>query len=562
MDEPSLVTPQECQPIGLRPQSESPFLSPTVLERITWSIVALGVALRVARYLMNYPLWWDEAFVGANLLRRGYMDLLRPLDFGQVCPLLFVWIELTAVKLLGFSEMSLRLFPLICGIASLLLFRHVAGRVLTGVPRVLAVAILAVAFHPIRHAADVKPYSSDLLVSLVLLALLLEWRRTPRQIGWLWAMAAFAPIAVGLSYPAAFVAGGLGVAMAWPIWRSGRLTAWIALVVFHALTVGTFMALFFIFTHAQAEVALPGMQHDWAGSFPPIQNPFGLILWAIRIHAGSMLAYPIGGPYGASTLTLIAASIGLAILWRARRLSLLAYMIAPLGVAFVAASMKRYPYGGSARFMLYSAPAVCLLAGLGAAAAWNWIPRAGTRLRAFVLIAIGLTAIGIVPVAGDTARPYRSFRADKARRFARQFWPSIARDGEPACLIWDFGIGRWNTIYLDLSMYLCNQKIYCPPRQSGAGPRWDAVSATRPLRCVLAESPDVTESELQRWLNGMREKYELRARESFIVEMAPPGAARLPARYTVFEFIPKSERRDPERPSRDVVLSPHTPTHR
>ena len=139
------------------------------LERATWAFVGLGVLLRIARYAMDYPLWWDEAFVAVNFIRRDYLDLLRPLDYGQVCPILFLWAELTLVKLLGFSEWSLRLFPLACGIASVVLFRHVASRVVRGVPLLLAVAIFAVAYHPIRHAADVKPYASDLLAALALL---------------------------------------------------------------------------------------------------------------------------------------------------------------------------------------------------------------------------------------------------------------------------------------------------------------------------------------------------------------------------------------------------------
>ena len=116
--------------------------------RATWAFVGLGVLLRIARYAMNYPLWWDEAFVAVNFIRRGYIDLLRPLDYGQVCPILFLWCELTAVKLLGFSEWSLRLLPLVSSVASLVLFRHVAGRIVRGVPLLLAVAILAVSFHP------------------------------------------------------------------------------------------------------------------------------------------------------------------------------------------------------------------------------------------------------------------------------------------------------------------------------------------------------------------------------------------------------------------------------
>ena len=168
--------PQPCEP---RPERSETHRSEHWIARATWAFVALGILLRIARYLMNYPLWWDEAFVAVNFIRRDYLDLLRPLDYGQVCPILFLWCELAVVKLLGFSEWSLRLFPLVCATASVVLFRHVTARIVRGVPLLLAVAIFATSFHPIIHAADVKPYASDLLAALMLLAIAVEWSRAP-----------------------------------------------------------------------------------------------------------------------------------------------------------------------------------------------------------------------------------------------------------------------------------------------------------------------------------------------------------------------------------------------
>src|SRR5437588_12470215 len=64
---------------------------------LTWAMVALGVALRLERYLLQFPLWGDEGMVAANFLDRGYAELVRPLDYRQICPLFCLWAELTAV---------------------------------------------------------------------------------------------------------------------------------------------------------------------------------------------------------------------------------------------------------------------------------------------------------------------------------------------------------------------------------------------------------------------------------------------------------------------------------
>ncbi len=218
------------------------------LELATWLFVGLGVALRLARYAMNYPLWWDEAFVAVNLIRRDYLDLSRPLDYGQVCPILFLWFELTLVKILGFSEWSLRLFPLFCSVASVFLFHQVARRAVRGAALLLAVAIFATSYHPILHAADVKPYASDLLAALVLLAAVLEWRRSPARSLWIWVLAAVAPIAIALSHPAIFVAAGGIVVLAPAVVRSRCRRVGGAYLVYVFSTLGSFAILYCLFT--------------------------------------------------------------------------------------------------------------------------------------------------------------------------------------------------------------------------------------------------------------------------------------------------------------------------
>ena len=202
------------------------------LDRAVLAFVALGVLLRVGHYLTNYPVWGDEACLALSFLRRGYLDLLSPLEYGQICPILFLWAELTAVKLFGFSEMSLRLCPLLCGVGSVFLFRHVAGRVLEGPALLMAVAIFAVSIHPIRHSAEAKPYATDLLVALGLLALAIEWFRSPERTDWLWMLVGFTPIALAASYPAVLVAGGIGLALAPSVWRTRRWGPKIALAAY------------------------------------------------------------------------------------------------------------------------------------------------------------------------------------------------------------------------------------------------------------------------------------------------------------------------------------------
>ena len=195
--------------------------------------VLLGVVARVVRYYLCFPLWDDESFLCVNFIDRSYAELLRPLDYHQVAPVLFLWIERAAVQLLGYSEYSLRLFAFVCSIASVFLFRRVAERLLSGPALIFAVAIFAVSYPGIRYAAEAKPYGSDMFVSLVMLSLTADWLQQ-RDVRWLWWLTMLMPLAVGVSYPAVFAGGGLSLVVGWTLWRErGTRKNWLAWIAWN-----------------------------------------------------------------------------------------------------------------------------------------------------------------------------------------------------------------------------------------------------------------------------------------------------------------------------------------
>ena len=508
------------------------------LDRLTWSFVALGVVVRLVRYGCNFPLWGDESFLAVNFLARSYRALLAPLDYGQISAVLFLWIERWVVLHFGFSEWTLRLFPLVCAVVSVVLFRHVAAYVVQGLPLLLGVAIFAVSYHPIRHAAEVKPYASDLLVALVLLALALRWRRTPDRSLWLWLLVAVVPIALALSHPALFIAGGVSLGLAAQVWRQRRWSTWVPFLVFQLTVVGTFLELYVVSTRFQEQRALDGLREYWAAAFPPLESPVRLLRWLIDVHTGTMLAYPGGGRNGASSGTLLAVVAGSVWLWRRGRRGVLVMLLAPLALALLAAALRRYPYGVEARQMQFAAPAICVLAGLGAGWLVHAIPRRPARRGLTALTLLCLAGFALVSVTGDLKRPYRFLYDHQIREFARRFWREQARGAELACLYSDFGVaGRdRNHLHLRTALYVCNEWIYSPQRRLNGGPSWDAISPGRPLRCVLNHETSPDHPRVVAWLARMQRSFELRQVER--IRFAPAGTK--PEHLVIFEFVPRS----------------------
>ena len=394
----ALRLPLEILPPG------SNWLSPRAEAWWLWTFLAVGVALRLVRYLLRFPLWEDEAMLAANFLDRGYRELLQPLHYCQVAPPLFLWGQLTVVKLLGFTEWALRLVPFLCGVASLVLFRHVAGRLLSGTTLVLAVGIFAVSFPMTRYAAEAKPYGCDLLLAVAMLALAVEWLRRPGQSRWLWVLAAVVGPAIGYSFPAMFVAGGISLVTGYVLWKEIRergkrgrepfpgnrrddspplrscLCSWL---VYNLVLAASVVCLMIVSSRAVGEMNQRTMETvHWADCFPPLTHPLRLIGWFFSIHAGGMLGYPVGGPHWGSTFSFLCAAVGVVVLARRRQGLLLALLLAPLALNFVAAAMHRFPYGGHARMTLFLAPSFCTLISLGLGSGLAWFAARESKAQA------------------------------------------------------------------------------------------------------------------------------------------------------------------------------------
>jgi hypothetical protein len=510
---------------------------PRWMTRAIWAFLVLGVGLRLARYALNYPLWSDEAFVAANFLRRGYLELLRPLDYWQICPVLFLWAERAVVDALGFREWTLRLVPLLCGLTALGLFPKLASRAARGPELLLAVGIFAVSAAPIRHAAEVKAYAGDLLVALLLLTPALAWLRDRARPGWLWVLVPVAPIALAASHPAAFVAGGVSLGLVGSVWKDRRRAVVAPFLAFNAVVATTFVLLY-VFILKNQDAAMPlAWRSYWDVGFPPLSRPLAFARWLVATHTGEMFGYPGGGGDGASTGTFLLTVAGALALWKRRERALLATLLGPFALTFLAAVAHKYPYGGTSRHLQFLAPSICVLAGIGG---WSLIARLRSpKTREMVMrgVAAGLFAGGFVHLARSMDRPFYNPYDVSARAFAREFWPALGREAEIVCPLRDAGIRDENWVNLNSAFYLCNQEIYTPQRQHRAGVNWNAISADHPLRCMVYPGTSVDNPAFLAWKGDLLSRFTLQRLDDLPLTMLKPSTKV--EHLLIFEFVPR-----------------------
>jgi hypothetical protein len=538
---------------GLTPLDPFPaataIFGPQRLAQIAWAFVGLGILIRSIRYLLNFPLWPDEAYLAHNYLDRGYLELLRPLDYGQVAPLLYLWVQRSIVAICGFSEYSLRLFAFVGSIGSLLLFRQLAGRLLQGIARLMAIGTFAVAYPLIRYSAEAKPYGTDMLVTLLLLVLLVEWRIDRNRTRWLWALALAMPAAVLLSYPAVFVVPAVSLAMMIELFRSGTLRQWLAWLGLNTLAAGGVALLYFASAHAQLEAAGPHMRTGWEQAFPPLHSAKQMALFLLESHSSEAFSYPAGGARGASGLTTICWLAALVLLLRGRRFWLATLFTVPLILNFTAAALHGYPYGGHSRVMLYMAPILCLLTGLGGTGLLSLMKNRRWSAATPAILALALlAAVGGVASVRDFLKPYKETCWQRNRDFARWFWTDKALDAELACVASDFKQPLSAAPGGDdlASVYFCNQRIYSRRLAHGQPPKLDAVTKDRPLRCARFRPSAATEQDeakFQEWLRSMETKYRLVAREKYpLTFFVHESELQYVDQVEMYEFVPNDER--------------------
>jgi hypothetical protein len=414
------------RPAAMKPatlaRSDIPTIDSTIARRLMLAIVVVGMCLRVGQYIANPAMWTDELLLSENIIRLPLLSLLTTsLDNGQVAPGGFLLIEKLAVLTLGPHAPALRLMPLLCALLALVLFRRVSTRMLTGWGPAISVALFAFAAPLIAFGSQVKQYSADVFVAVLMLWVAIEVESeevTVARAGWACVIGA---AVVWLSQAAVFVLLGLCVALALHAIRgyqaktiSNPRLIILVMFVWAASTVAATTAGLALMSPDRYEF----MRTFWADGLLPYSLTDAIKgLWPLR-QLQTLLG--VGGPaslgYRSPWIFIILCAGGLGLLWRRHDYGLM--LAAPIGVTLLAAAARRYPF--SDRLILFLVPS--LLVALAASLEWVRQTASSVSSKAGGAVALLVLAVPVLYPSLTRQPIYQTENVAPVLAYVRDHW--------------------------------------------------------------------------------------------------------------------------------------------
>jgi len=330
-------------------------------------LLLLGIVLRIIVWFQNRNLVIDEANVARNIFECNFQQLTQPLKYEQYAPPIFLWMEKTASLVFGFSEQSMRLYPLLCGIGALFALYKITHRLMPDSGAWLTIAVFSLGAIYVEYSATLKQYMPDAFIGLVLiwLALTTDYKQVSKgRFALTWLIAG--SLAIWSSMPSVFILAGIGAYYALLLFKD-RKAGWLLpslLVV--AIWLLQFMVYYFTILKPQAESAyLQNFHKDFFLHALPASKEE----WA---HNGERLYDLIGNMGGWTTIAMVSYILflltGLVQLARHDKPRFLLLAVPIAGVLFAAALHK---FSLIERVVMFMYPLMLLLVGYGFSQLWK-----------------------------------------------------------------------------------------------------------------------------------------------------------------------------------------------
>ena len=359
-------------------------------------IIGLGILLRASKYLPAWSMRGDELSLTSNLMNRSPLELIsKPLDFEQAAPFGFLLIEKFLLTVLGRSEYVLRLVPFLAGCASLFLLQRLLSKPSAQYGNLFALGAFAFGDYLIYYSAEIKQYSTDVLICLVLFLILQRHlaneHTTTDDMLWLAGAGVFA---LCFSHPAVFILGGIGIALFAHHFKDKRRLVWV--IITSAVWAVTFLIVYLLILRHQTTSSY--LITFWGNllSFMPMP-PWQDLSWFPS--ALDNLFFVVGGLASGLIIVFPIYLLGLWGFVKEKNWGWALALTVPIGLNMLASGFQKFPFHG--RLILYLLPLIFITLGKGIDALLDKIPS-----RVIANFVYGALVILILNSAVPTANTY------------------------------------------------------------------------------------------------------------------------------------------------------------
>lgn len=307
-------------------------------------IISIGIILRIVVYLDNRSLYIDEADLINNIIRRSFLELTKPLDNEQHAPIGFLFVEKLAFLTFGDSEYIFRLYPLIMGITSVILFYNVARHLLKYRDTIIALVLFSLSEGLIYYTSEAKQYMGDVNITLLLLYVFVISKRFNQV-----STAVVGTVVPWVSHASIFILFSICITK----WKqfSKVIPLWIGSIILEYVI---------ILRHS---ISRPADGNFWLTSYaplPPLTNKD--VVW-VEYVIKRYLSFIWPSPSIIVLYTqLVLISIGLAYYFKQNR-TLTINLMLPFALVYVASGLHTYPM--VERLLLFLAPIIFIFASHG-----------------------------------------------------------------------------------------------------------------------------------------------------------------------------------------------------
>jgi hypothetical protein len=335
-----------------------------VLTNTFYLIIFIAVFLAIYQFIFNRSLWLDEACLSLNIINKGFVDLTNPLDYNQVAPVGFLFIEKILVLIFGKNEYALRIFSLISFLTSIPFFYLLSYKLTKNKTiALISTSIFSINYRLLFYSSEVKQYSTDVLITVIFLYLFINLQLNKDK--GLFVYAIFGSIALWFSNVSIVILFVTGVYHFYAeVYKKHNykclmfLLLWgISFLIYYKLL---------IYNHPTTEF----MKSYWAYSFLPFNifssDFYHFIYWANIIIYGSSLGF---GPFW--PIPLIISSFAIIYTLKHQNYTLLYLCLSPIIVHLLLSGFKLYPF--ETRFILYIIPLIILIYSIGLCQLFNFV---------------------------------------------------------------------------------------------------------------------------------------------------------------------------------------------